>query len=130
MALLKTVLVVDDEEVVCQVCATLVQQLGFRTITAADGEEGLMVFKRHADEIGCVLLDLTMPRMDGISTFREMKRLRPDIPVILCSGYDEQDATQHFTNEGLAGFLQKPYSLQDLKNKIEPVLTGWATIIT
>ena len=63
-----------------------------------------------------------MPRMHGISAFREMKRLRLDIPVILCSGYDEQEATQHFTNEGLAGFLQKPYTLEDLKNKLSSVL--------
>jgi len=98
-------------------------------MTAADGEEGLRLFKRHADEIGCVLLDLTMPRMHGLGAFREMKRLRPDIPVILCSGYDEQEATQHFTNEGLAGFLQKPYTLEDLKKTIEPVLKGCASII-
>ena len=122
MALLGTVLVVDDEETVREVCAAFAQRLGLQTITAAHGEEGLRLFKRHADKIGCVLLDLTMPRMDGISTFREMKRLRPDLPVILCSGYDEQEATQHFTNEGLAGFLQKPYSLQDLKDEIERVL--------
>jgi len=128
-ALPRTVLVVDDEEVVREVCATLVQQLGFQTITAADGEEGVRLFKGHADEIGCVLLDLTMPRMHGISAFREMKRLRPDIPVILCSGYDEREATEHFTNEGLAGFLQKPYTLEDLKNKVELVLKGCARII-
>ena len=129
MALPRTVLVVDDEETVREVCATLLQRLGFQTITAADGDEGLRLFKRHAEEIGCVLLDLTMPRMDGISTFREMKRFRPDIPVILCSGYDEQEATQHFTNEGLAGFLQKPYSLEHLKHKIERVLKGCARTI-
>jgi CheY-like chemotaxis protein len=125
----RTVLVVDDEAVVREVCAKLVQHLGFQTITAADGEEGLRLFKDHADEIGCVLLDLTMPRMHGLSTFREMKRLRPDIPVILCSGYDELQATQHFPNEGLAGFLQKPYSLEDLKNKIESVLRGCGSVV-
>jgi two-component system cell cycle sensor histidine kinase/response regulator CckA len=122
VALAGTILVVDDEEAVRGVCETFAQHLGLRTITAADGEEALTLFERHMDEIGCVLLDLTMPRMDGISTFREIKRLRPDIPVILCSGYDEQEATQHFTGEGLAGFIQKPYGLQDLKNKIGRVL--------
>ena len=125
----RTVLVVDDEEAVREVCAALVQTLGFQPITAADGEEGLRLFERHADEIDCVLLDLTMPRMHGISAFREMKRLRPDIPVILCSGYNEQEATKQFTNEGLAGFLQKPYTLEDLKNKIEPVLKSYARIV-
>jgi PAS domain S-box-containing protein len=119
---LRTVLVVDDEQDVREVCAAFLQALGFQPIIAEDGDEGVRRFERHADEIDCVLLDLTMPRMHGISAFREMKRLRPDIPVILCSGYDEQEATLHFTNEGLAGFLQKPYTLEDLKNTIAPVL--------
>ena len=122
-ALLGTVLVVDDEEAVRGVCTALVRRLGLQTIAAADGEEALALFKTHADTIGCVLLDLTMPRMDGINTFREMKRLRPDTPVILCSGYNEQEATQHFTGEGLAGFIQKPFGLQDLRNKLKPALT-------
>jgi len=126
VALLGTVLVVDDEETVREVCVAFAQHLGLRTITAADGEEALALFAAQANKVSCVLLDLTMPRMDGISTFREMKRLRPDIPVILCSGYDEREATQHFTSEGLAGFIQKPYGLQDLKNKIERVLKGCA----
>jgi CheY-like chemotaxis protein len=116
-------LVVDDEEAVRGVCTALVRRLGLQTIAAADGEEALALFKTHADTIGCVLLDLTMPRMDGINTFREMKRLRPDTPVILCSGYNEQEATQHFTGEGLAGFIQKPFGLQDLRNKLKPALT-------
>jgi PAS domain S-box-containing protein len=115
----KIVLVVDDEEAICQVCCAFVGRLGFQSIGAANGEEALSLFKKNADEIGCVLLDLTMPHMDGISAFREMKRVRPDIPVILCSGYDEQEATQHFADMGLSGFLQKPFGFVDLQHKIE-----------
>jgi PAS domain S-box-containing protein len=117
-----TVLVVDDEEGVRDVCVAFVQRLGLRAMAAADGAEGLALFTRHKDEIGCILLDLTMPQMDGISTFREIRRLRPDVPVLLCSGYDEQEATHHFAGEGLTGFIQKPFGLQDLRNKLEPVL--------
>jgi signal transduction histidine kinase/ActR/RegA family two-component response regulator len=108
------VLVVDDEEAVRSLCMDLVRQLGFRAIGAGDGEEALQLFAEHADELTCVLLDLTMPRMDGLSAFREMKRLRPEVPVILCSGYSEHNATQQFAGEGLAGFIQKPYSLEEL----------------
>jgi DNA-binding response OmpR family regulator len=60
--------------------------------------------------------------MDGISTFREIRRLRPDIPVLLFSGYDEQEATRYFAGEGLAGFIQKPFGLEDLRRKLEAVL--------
>ncbi len=64
-----------------------------------------------------------MARIDGGTVFRQMKRIRPDVKVILCSGYDDQEATQHFANEGLSGFIQKPYRLQELRAKIEQVLS-------
>jgi len=69
-----------------------------------------------------VILDLTMPRRDGVSTFQEMRRQRPEVKVILCSGYSEQEALRRFAGEGLAGFLQKPYQLEELKAKIKGVL--------
>ena len=119
---LRTVLVVDDEEAVRRVCCAFVERAGFSSIEASNGEEALSLFKKHVDEISCVMLDLTMPHMDGISAFRKMKLIRPDIPVILCSGYDEQEATQHFAKEGLSGFLQKPFGLEDMKHKIGQVL--------
>jgi CheY-like chemotaxis protein len=120
----RKVLVVDDEEAVRQLCLKFIRHLGFQGIGAANGEEALALFQQHADEIACVLLDLTMPRLDGARTFAEMKRLRPDVRVILSSGYNEQDAIQRFNEEGLAGFIQKPYRLQELKDKIMEVVFG------
>jgi PAS domain S-box-containing protein len=116
-------LVVDDEEIVRSLCVAYLGRLGLRTLVAADGVEALQQFSDHADEIVCVILDLKMPRMDGVSTFRALKRLRPEVQVILCSGYNEQEATREFAGEGLAAFLQKPYGLQDLKRKIEQLLS-------
>jgi PAS domain S-box-containing protein len=116
------VLVVDDEETVRRLCLEYVKRLGFQGIGASDGEEALAVFKAHTYDIVCVLLDLTMPRMDGVRTFQEMKRLRSDVKVILCSGYGEHDAMQRFKGEGLAGFVQKPYRMEELKAKIELAL--------
>ena len=121
----RTVLVVDDEEAVREVGSAFLETIGFQAITAADGEEALLLFKQHANELACVLLDLTMPRMDGVSTFREMRRLRTDVPVILCSGYTEEDATQRFTSQGLAGFIQKPYRMQNLKEELARVLQSF-----
>jgi len=117
-----TILVVDDEETVRTVCAALVARLGFKTVTAANGEEGLKAFAERAPELVCVLLDLTMPGMDGVEAFHEMKKIRPDVPVILCSGYNQQDATRRFTGEGLAGFIQKPYRIDSLREMVKEVL--------
>ena len=74
------------------------------------------------DEIVVVLLDLTMPHLDGEETFRELRRLRPDVRVILSSGYNEQETTSRFAGKGLAGFLQKPYGIRPLMEKIRQVL--------
>ncbi len=117
-----TVLVVDDDEIVRSVCMDLLHHLGFSTIEAKDGDQALAIFGERAEEISCVILDLTMPRRDGVGTFQEMKRRRPDVKVILCSGYSEQESLSRFAGEGLAGFLQKPYQLGELKDRIERVL--------
>ena len=90
---------------------------------AADGREALEVYREHADLIDFVLLDLTMPIMDGEETLCEMRRLYPDVLVILCSGYNEQVAVQRFADKGLAGFLQKPYTMTTLKEKILAILS-------
>ena len=117
-----TVLVADDEETVCAVVKKMLELMGFSVLTAPDGREALKVFREHADEIVCVLLDLTMPHMDGEEAFRTMRRLHPGITVILCSGYNEQDATQRFAGKGLAGFIQKPYNMAALREKLVDVL--------
>ena len=117
-----TVLVADDEETVCAVGKQMLERMGFSVLTAPDGREALKVFREHTDEIVCVLLDLTMPHMDGEETFRAMRRLHPGVTVILCSGYNEQDATQRFAGKGLAGFIQKPYNMAALREKLTEVL--------
>jgi len=118
----KTVLVVDDEDTVRHVGRRMLEKLGFEVMTASEGREALEIFKDHGDQIACVLLDLTMPFMDGQECFREIRRIRQDVPVILSSGYNEQDATQRFVGKGLAGFIQKPYVSETLKVKLLEVL--------
>jgi CheY-like chemotaxis protein len=80
------------------------------------------VFERHADEIRLVLLDMTMPRMNGEETFRELRRIRPGCLIILSSGYNEAEATSHFLETGPAAFLQKPYRQADLLEMVAAVL--------
>jgi len=119
-----TVLVVDDEQSVRRVCRRILERLGFQVITAADGQQALRRFQEEAGRFVCVLLDLTMPGMDGVATFHQLKRLQPDVQVILFSGYDESDAVQRFVGEGLAGFIQKPFGVQELQSKLKVILEG------
>ncbi|MBL7033336.1 MAG: response regulator, partial [Candidatus Delongbacteria bacterium] len=115
--------IVDDEETIVAVGAQMLERLGFSTMTASGGELALELFREHHEEIVCVLLDLMMPNMDGEETFREMRQLRPDLKVVLCSGYNEQEATRRFDSSQLAGFIQKPYTMTVLKDKLIEVLT-------
>ncbi len=117
-----TILIVDDEEAICDVGKAMLEHLNFDVLTALDGREGVKVFREHAGEIVCVLLDLTMPNMNGEQTFRELRRINAHAKVILSSGYNEQDATQHFTGKGLAGFIQKPFTIATLGAKLREVL--------
>jgi CheY-like chemotaxis protein len=123
-----TVLIVDDEEAVCAVGKQMLDRMGFSVLTAPDGHEALEMFREHANEIVCVLLDLTMPHMDGVEAFRAMRRLHPGVTVILCSGYNEQDATQRFAGKGLAGFIQKPYEMAVLREKLKKVLRNRSAV--
>jgi CheY-like chemotaxis protein len=96
-----TVLVADDEEGVLLIASVILQGLGFTVLTAADGSEALQVYRAHKDEIVCVLLDLTMPKMNGDEAFRRMRAVNPDVKVLLCSGYSEQRAIRRRASCGV-----------------------------
>ena len=114
------VLLVDDEEAVRGIGAEMLQELGFTPIMANDGEEAIRIFKETPD-IAFVILDLTMPCMDGVQCFRELRQLAPKIKVIMSSGYNEQDIVGRIEGKGLSGFIQKPYNLSALKDLIKMV---------
>jgi PAS domain S-box-containing protein len=109
-----TILVVDDEEAVRGLVRHMLEMMGFTVLTAEDGREGLEVFRRERERIRLVLLDMTMPHLDGAETFREMRRMHGDVKAILTSGYNEQSAISPFAGKGLAGFIAKPYRYEDL----------------
>jgi signal transduction histidine kinase/CheY-like chemotaxis protein len=113
------ILVVDDDEAVRDVLKPMLEAAGYKVLTAADGREGVEVFRQHCDEISLVILDMTMPHMDGKAAFREMRLIRSDVWVILSSGYNELDATRQFEDNGLTGFIQKPYRSATLLTKIQ-----------
>ena len=116
------VLVVDDERQLRASAARILEHFGFRTIEAANGREAVDIFRARGDEVVAVLLDLTMPEMSGEESFRELRRLRPDVRVVLSSGYSEHEATRRFSAKGLVGFLQKPYTADELAEKMRAAL--------
>lgn len=116
------VMLVDDEPLVRGVVETMLNQIGLNVITAIDGLDSLNKFKENISELDLVILDITMPNMDGDEAFRRMKKLRSDIPVIISSGYSEHEVIARFPNDYPDGFLQKPYSADELHSKIRAVL--------
>ena len=117
------ILVIDDDESIRETASMMLATLGFSVLTAQDGLQGLEVFRDHEDEIAAVLLDMTMPNMNGEECFHELKRISPDVKVILSSGYAEDEATKRFSGLGLAGFVQKPYGTQHLRHGLRRALT-------
>jgi CheY-like chemotaxis protein len=115
----RCVLVVDDEESVREVISDILESAGYRVLLAADGREALELYSVHAHEVDGVLLDMTMPRMNGVECFRVLHRDHPSARVLLMSGYNEQDATGRFDSTGLAGFVQKPFAARTLLEILE-----------
>ena len=115
-----TVLLIDDEETVRSIGSEMLKELGFTVITADDGREGVAAFRNNPDII-FIIMDLTMPHMDGEQCFRELRRIKPDVRVIMSSGYSEHEVTQKFAGKGLAGFIQKPYKLSLLREAIQKI---------
>ena len=118
-----TILVVDDEELVRSFAMRVLKRIGFSTLEAPDGKKGINLLKEHQHEIRCVLLDSRMPVMNGTETLREIRALGIDIPVVLCSGYSEGEATtEELSSQGLTGFIKKPYTPLELRKMLQAVL--------
>ncbi|MCU1257281.1 MAG: Multi-sensor hybrid histidine kinase [Bryobacterales bacterium] len=122
------VLIVDDEETIRRTAKLSLERHGFTVLLARNGMEGVDLFRASAERVSVVLLDMAMPVMSGEQAFRKMVAIRPGIPVVASSGFDEQETLARF-GEGLAGFLQKPYTAAQLARKLKEV-TGASAIRT
>jgi PAS domain S-box-containing protein len=118
----KSILVVEDEEMVRGLVTSRLEVLGYLTITASDGEEGVRIFRERPNEIDLVLLDFAMPRMNGVEAFAQLMRIKPDVKVILSSGYTEDVVMRSFPGKRPAGVLHKPYKMVELKGELERLL--------
>jgi signal transduction histidine kinase/CheY-like chemotaxis protein len=117
-----TVLLVDDEETIRTLGKMMLERLGFDVLVASDGREAVEIFAEHTNAIDLVVLDLTMPHMNGEEAFRAMREIRSDARVIMSSGYSETEIAGRFAGKGPVGFVQKPYTLATLRQKIEEAL--------
>ncbi|HPT96408.1 MAG TPA: histidine kinase N-terminal 7TM domain-containing protein [Armatimonadota bacterium] len=104
-----TILVIDDEAGIRDTAMMALRSYGYRVLAASDGLEGIDLFREHQNEIDAVVLDLAMPRMSGEEVVPALRGLRSDVPIILTSGYPEEEALRRFAGRDLSGFLQKPY---------------------
>jgi PAS domain S-box-containing protein len=110
----RTILVVDDEEGVRDLIRAVLQRQGYRVISASDGRQAIERYRKHAREIDAVLLDLTMPELDGEATLAELQAIAPAVRVVLMSGYSESKVAGRFASKGTAAFLQKPFRHKEL----------------
>ena len=117
------VLLVDDEAGVRETASKLMTRLGFQVLCAADGEQAIALFRVQAPRIALVLLDLTMPHLDGVQTLAELRRIRPDVPVIVSSGHSESDVRQRFAGLPVNGYVAKPYTLESLRTALANALS-------
>jgi signal transduction histidine kinase/ActR/RegA family two-component response regulator len=117
-----TILVVDDELTVRNTTRKMLERAGFQVLQAANGLEALDLYRQHSEKIRCVVLDLTMPELGGHETFLEMRKISPNAQILLSSGYNEQNVTENFLGQGLAGFIQKPYTAEILLDKLREIL--------
>ncbi len=117
-----TILLADDEESLRALGARMLERLGFSVVTAADGRQAVELYRQRREEIALVVLDLTMPHLDGIEALAELRRVDPGVRVVLASGYSEEDVTSRFTGQSVEGVLQKPYTLGRMRELLSGLL--------
>jgi two-component system, cell cycle sensor histidine kinase and response regulator CckA len=116
------ILIIDDEEIVRRVARAALEMYGYSVILAEDGEQATHIYEQRANEIDLVLLDLVMPKIGGEETFRRLRLIRPDVRVILTSGYSDSEAQGRFCGKGLVGFVNKPYTAAKLGEEVKRAL--------
>ena len=117
-----TILLIDDEKMILDVGKPLLKELGYNALTAKDGNEGVKIYKKYQDEIDMVILDMIMPGMTGSEAYDSLKKINQDVKVLLSSGYSINGKASEMLNRGCNGFIQKPFNMEQLSQKITEVL--------
>ncbi len=117
-----TILVIDDEEVIRKVSQELLSMCGFNVITAEDGYSGVNIFRERAEEIKLVLLDVIMPGMSGLEVYSELRAIKSDVKVLLTSGFRNEEKIQDGLEQGINGFIQKPFTMTRLSDAVFKII--------
>jgi CheY-like chemotaxis protein len=117
-----TVLLVDDENVILDVGEQMITMMGYDVLTVNSGKAAIEKFREHHGEINIVILDMVMPEMDGGDTYDTLKKINKEVKVILSSGYSIDGKAEEIMNRGCSGFIQKPFSMKELAQKISKIL--------
>ena len=118
----RTILFVDDEDIISEVGEALLKELGFRVMLAGNGEEAIDIYKQHWNEIDMVMLDMIMPDISGGETYDFLKGINSKIKVLLSTGYSLNGHATEILERGCDGFIQKPFNLNQLSRSIREVL--------
>ena len=119
----RTVLLADDDDTILDVTSRMLERLGFTVVTAIDGVEAVSVFRERGGDFMFVILDISMPRMDGVEALFELRKIRDDVPYFLCSGSSEEEASLRLQLHRISGYINKPYRFSDMMNKLSQFLT-------
>lgn len=117
-----TVLVVDDEELICRIACQMVARMGFEVLSGTSGKQALELFRAHKSDVVAVIIDEGMPEMNGPEVFAEMQKLKPGVRALICSGYPESEVMSRMEGKGFAGFLQKPFTVNSITDKLMAVV--------
>ncbi len=118
----KSILVADDEQEICDLLEEMLHNEGYRVFLAQNGKEALDVYKNNQYDIDFVVLDMIMPNMGAADTYVELQSINPAIKVLLSSGYGADQRTSELLSRGCKGFIQKPFNMKSLSEKIEEIL--------
>jgi CheY-like chemotaxis protein len=118
----ETVLLVDDEEMMTEAGGQLLEEIGYSVLIARSGKEAIGIYEKNKDQIDLVILDMIMPVMGGGETYDRLKEADPDIKVLLSSGYSINGEASEILDRGCDGFIQKPFKIKDLSQKLREIL--------
>ncbi len=116
------ILLVDDEETIVEVCALMLKRLGYSVLEARDGQTAIEIFEKNKDIVNVVILDMRMPGMNGATVYDYLKKIKPDVKVLLFSGYFENKHTRSILENNNTDLIQKPVRLKHLSAKLENIL--------
>ncbi len=116
------ILIVDDEPSILKMLADMIKILGYESYQASNGMDAVEIFQQHADEIAIVFLDILMPKMNGFQVYEEIKKINPDVKVVVISGYTNEPEILNFIAQNKLRFFRKPFHIEDVVDAIKKIL--------